>query len=118
MVGLEDLEAVDSGYEVKDAKVARGCDGGGGSGGQNVAAGGSGVVDTAGGKTHEMACGGEGTGSVPPGPTEAANEPTSGAAASGDVFHPVHCAECDTEVGVMGAADEVVHFFNVLASHA
>ncbi|XP_055343383.1 E2F-associated phosphoprotein-like [Paramacrobiotus metropolitanus] len=35
----------------------------------------------------------------------------------GDVYHPVRCTECGTEVGVIDA-DEVYHFFNVLASHA
>lgn len=35
-----------------------------------------------------------------------------------DVFHPVKCTECGTEVGVIGIKEEVYHFFNVLASHA
>ncbi|NXL93143.1 EAPP protein, partial [Alectura lathami] len=33
-----------------------------------------------------------------------------------DVYHPVLCSECSTEVAVMDK-DEVFHFFNVLASH-
>ena len=35
--------------------------------------------------------------------------------AESEVLHPVVCATCGTEVGVQDA-DEVVHFFNVLAS--
>ncbi|NXU49853.1 EAPP protein, partial [Turnix velox] len=34
-----------------------------------------------------------------------------------EVYHPVMCAECSTEVAVMDK-DEVFHFFNVLASHS
>ena len=34
-----------------------------------------------------------------------------------DVYHPVRCAECKTEVGVFDS-DEVYHFYNVLASYA
>ena len=30
-------------------------------------------------------------------------------------YHPVHCAECNTEIAVYDK-DEVFHFFNVLAS--
>ena len=33
-----------------------------------------------------------------------------------EVFHPVKCSVCNTEVGVYDE-DEVYHFFNVLASH-
>ncbi|XP_068802531.1 E2F-associated phosphoprotein [Struthio camelus] len=33
-----------------------------------------------------------------------------------EVYHPVMCTECSTEVAVMDK-DEVFHFFNVLASH-
>lgn len=33
-----------------------------------------------------------------------------------EVYHPVLCTECSTEVAVMDK-DEVFHFFNVLASH-
>ena len=32
-----------------------------------------------------------------------------------DLFHPVRCSECNTEVAVIDK-DEVFHFFNVLAS--
>ena len=35
----------------------------------------------------------------------------------GEDYHPVHCAECNTEVAVYDK-DEVFHFFNVLASAA
>jgi len=34
-----------------------------------------------------------------------------------DLFHPVICQECKTEVGVYDT-DEVYHFFNVLASYS
>ncbi|NXH11558.1 EAPP protein, partial [Bucco capensis] len=33
-----------------------------------------------------------------------------------EIYHPVSCTECSTEVAVMDK-DEVFHFFNVLASH-
>jgi len=38
-------------------------------------------------------------------------------AASDDVYHPVVCSVCNSEVGVYDK-DEVYHFFNVLASYA
>ncbi|XP_015205896.2 E2F-associated phosphoprotein isoform X1 [Lepisosteus oculatus] len=38
------------------------------------------------------------------------------AAAPSEVFHPVKCTECSTEVAVFDK-DEVYHFFNILASH-
>uniref|UniRef100_H0UZV1 E2F associated phosphoprotein n=1 Tax=Cavia porcellus TaxID=10141 RepID=H0UZV1_CAVPO len=34
-----------------------------------------------------------------------------------EIYHPVMCAECSTEVAVYDK-DEVFHFFNVLASHS
>lgn len=34
---------------------------------------------------------------------------------SKDIYHPVHCDSCNTEVAVVDE-DEVFHFFNVLAS--
>ena len=34
-----------------------------------------------------------------------------------DEYHPVHCAECNTEIAVYDK-DEVFHFYNVLASAA
>ena len=33
-----------------------------------------------------------------------------------DLYHPVNCCQCKTEVGVIDK-DEVYHFFNVVASH-
>ena len=33
-----------------------------------------------------------------------------------DLFHPVSCKVCQTEVGVFDS-DELIHFFNVIASH-
>ncbi|CAJ1074847.1 E2F-associated phosphoprotein isoform X1 [Xyrichtys novacula] len=35
---------------------------------------------------------------------------------SDEVYHPVQCSECSTEVAVFDK-DEVFHFFNILASH-
>lgn len=43
-------------------------------------------------------------------PSEQSNQ------AEEEVYHPVLCTECATEVAVMDK-DEVFHFFNVLASH-
>ena len=34
-----------------------------------------------------------------------------------EVFHPVKCNQCSTEVAVYDS-EEVYHFFNVLASHS
>ena len=34
-----------------------------------------------------------------------------------DLYKPVACKYCATEVGVYDEKDEVYHFFNVLASH-
>lgn len=34
-----------------------------------------------------------------------------------EIYHPVMCTECSTEVAVYDK-DEVFHFFNVLASHS
>lgn len=34
-----------------------------------------------------------------------------------EMYHPVRCSECNTEVGVYDK-DEIYHFFNVLASRA
>lgn len=33
-----------------------------------------------------------------------------------EIYHPVKCTECSTEVAALDK-DEVFHFFNVLASH-
>lgn len=33
-----------------------------------------------------------------------------------EIYHPVKCTECSTEVAVYDK-DEVYHFFNILASH-
>lgn len=33
-----------------------------------------------------------------------------------EIYHPVQCTECSTEVAVFDK-DEVYHFFNILASH-
>lgn len=33
-----------------------------------------------------------------------------------EVYHPVKCSECSTEVAVFDK-DEVYHFFNILSSH-
>ncbi|XP_077587064.1 E2F-associated phosphoprotein isoform X2 [Stigmatopora nigra] len=34
-----------------------------------------------------------------------------------EVYYPVHCSECSTEVAVMDK-DDVYHFFNILSSHS
>ncbi|XP_075883829.1 E2F-associated phosphoprotein [Nelusetta ayraudi] len=52
--------------------------------------------------------------------TEATADEASGSGPSGmdadEVYHPVNCSECSTEVAVFDK-DEVYHFFNILASH-
>jgi hypothetical protein len=35
-----------------------------------------------------------------------------------DIFKPVQCRICNTEVGVYEEKEEIYHFFNVLASHS
>ncbi|KAG7509690.1 hypothetical protein JOB18_002091 [Solea senegalensis] len=47
---------------------------------------------------------------------EPAPDPTPAGMNSGEVYHPVQCTECSTEVAVYDK-DEVYHFFNILASH-
>lgn len=51
---------------------------------------------------------------------EAAPEQAGGPRPAGmeadELYHPVRCTECSTEVAVFDK-DEVYHFFNVLASH-
>jgi len=44
------------------------------------------------------------------------NSTATGGAAT-ELYHPVTCTECSSEVAVYDS-DEVYHFFNVLASHA
>ena len=48
---------------------------------------------------------------------DSAQVATAAGSASDDVYHPVVCTVCNSEVGVYDS-DEVYHFFNVLASHA
>lgn len=52
--------------------------------------------------------------------TEATADEAEEAGPSGmdadEVYHPVKCSECSTEVAVLDK-DEVYHFFNILASH-
>lgn len=52
--------------------------------------------------------------------TEATADEAGGSGPSGmdadEVYHPVKCSECSTEVAVFDK-DEVYHFFNILASH-
>ncbi|XP_069008927.1 E2F-associated phosphoprotein isoform X1 [Embiotoca jacksoni] len=43
-------------------------------------------------------------------------DPTPVGMEAGEVYHPVQCSECSTEVAVFDK-DEVYHFFNILASH-
>ena len=35
-----------------------------------------------------------------------------------EMYFPVHCTECSTELGVYSAADETYHIFNVFPSNA
>jgi hypothetical protein len=35
-----------------------------------------------------------------------------------DIFRPVTCQICNTEVGVYEEKEELYHFFNVIASHS
>ena len=35
-----------------------------------------------------------------------------------DLFKPVACLNCNTEIGVYEEKEEIYHFFNVLASHS
>ena len=35
-----------------------------------------------------------------------------------DLFRPVACLNCNTEIGVYEEKEEIYHFFNVLASHS
>ena len=44
-------------------------------------------------------------------------ETTSQDQAVSELYHPVSCTECHTEVAVYDS-NEVYHFFNVLTSHA
>ncbi|XP_041668021.1 E2F-associated phosphoprotein [Cheilinus undulatus] len=43
-------------------------------------------------------------------------DPTPAGMESDEIYHPVQCSECSTEVAVYDK-DEVYHFFNILASH-
>ncbi|KAM9842090.1 E2F-associated phosphoprotein [Aulostomus maculatus] len=43
-------------------------------------------------------------------------KPTPSGMDADEVYHPVQCSECSTEVAVFDK-DEVYHFFNILASH-
>nr|XP_057947290.1 E2F-associated phosphoprotein-like isoform X1 [Doryrhamphus excisus] len=43
-------------------------------------------------------------------------EPTPAGMDADEVYHPVQCSECSTEVAVFDK-DEVYHFFNILSSH-
>nr|XP_020467216.1 E2F-associated phosphoprotein isoform X2 [Monopterus albus] len=53
-------------------------------------------------------------GQMPETPVAEAPEPAGMEA--DEVYHPVQCSECSTEVAVFDK-DEVYHFFNILASH-
>lgn len=49
--------------------------------------------------------------------TSSARAPASRTPPVAEVYHPVHCATCNTHIGVRDA-DEVFHFFNVVATNA
>ena len=48
--------------------------------------------------------------------TDEPAEPAPAGMDADEVYHPVQCSECSTEVAVFDK-DEVYHFFNILASH-
>nr|XP_046268128.1 E2F-associated phosphoprotein isoform X2 [Scatophagus argus] len=49
-------------------------------------------------------------------PLDETPDPTPAGMDADEVYHPVQCSECSTEVAVFDK-DEVYHFFNILASH-
>ncbi|XP_026162537.1 E2F-associated phosphoprotein [Mastacembelus armatus] len=49
-------------------------------------------------------------------PVDEIPDPTPAGMAADEVYHPVQCSECTTEVAVFDK-DEVYHFFNILSSH-
>ncbi|XP_018528513.1 E2F-associated phosphoprotein isoform X2 [Lates calcarifer] len=49
-------------------------------------------------------------------PADEAPDPAPAGMDADEVYHPVQCSECSTEVAVFDK-DEVYHFFNILASH-
>ncbi|XP_040915891.1 E2F-associated phosphoprotein [Toxotes jaculatrix] len=49
-------------------------------------------------------------------PASEAPDPMPAGMDTDEVYHPVQCSECSTEVAVFDK-DEVYHFFNILASH-
>ncbi|KAL6106057.1 eapp [Pungitius sinensis] len=49
-------------------------------------------------------------------PMDETPEPAPEGMQADEVYHPVRCSECSTEVAVFDR-DEVYHFFNILASH-
>lgn len=52
----------------------------------------------------------------PDGPADSAEGAGPAGMDADEVYHPVKCSECSTEVAVLDK-DEVYHFFNILASH-
>ncbi|XP_030574181.1 E2F-associated phosphoprotein isoform X1 [Archocentrus centrarchus] len=49
-------------------------------------------------------------------PVDETSKPAAAGMDADEVYHPVQCSECSTEVAVFDK-DEVYHFFNILASH-
>lgn len=49
-------------------------------------------------------------------PVDETPDPAPAGMDADEVYHPVQCSECSTEVAVFDK-DEVYHFFNILASH-
>lgn len=58
----------------------------------------------------------KGDGARPGDKPEAQPDPAPAGMDADEVYHPVRCTECSTEVAVFDH-DEVYHFFNILASH-
>lgn len=49
-------------------------------------------------------------------PPDETPDPTPSGLDADEVYNPVQCSECSTEVAVFDK-EEVYHFFNILASH-
>ena len=47
---------------------------------------------------------------------DVAPDPAPAGMDADEIYHPVQCSECSTEVAVFDK-DEVYHFFNILSSH-
>lgn len=55
-------------------------------------------------------------GQRPEAPADEAAPPGPAGMDADEIYHPVQCSECSTEVAVFDK-EEVYHFFNILSSH-